>query len=1049
MAWMYTQKGEYDKACSLLYSSLKIKIDSFGKNHPDIAKIYATFGLLFSKKGKLDSSIFYNKKALEIRESLYKDAHPVVAESMRNLGITYSKLGEYEKALSLYKKALVIWEKQYGKFHRNVALCYTSIGTLYANWGQFKLANEYYQKSLNIFLRQPDSYQFAIATCYANLGSNYLDCGELGKAMLYTQKAFVLYNDIYGSDNPKSAVVYDNLGAMYVEVLGDYHQALNYYKKSFELRLKTDPDNPELATDYINIGSVYKIKGDYELALSYYKASLDIYFRQDIEKHEAIALAYNHIGEVYLKLGNDTLALEYFEKVYKMRTGLFGENYIGLSETYLNLGKVHRKLGEFNKETECYEKGLEICMKIFDENNISTTSLYQNLAMNAAAKNDYSGAISLLNKVLNIQMETFSKKHPEIAFTFSRLGLVYSLSADYDLSQMYYLKALDANYVGSLNECFDYNYVLDQIQYLETLSELADLYFKKYKITNNIESLQEAISNYQQASDLLASIANVYYIEASKLDLLKKGTAIFEKALISSEILYKLNNSDITLEKAFNFSEQNKSSVLYEAIIKSNLNIENTSDSLWVEQKDLAGRIEYLKTKLLKKGNATGDGEDKNEIDVELSKAVVEYQQVTEKIRSEKSTEQLVLTHNQSMIGSIQKKLRPNELMLEYFVADSLVFCFVIGNQVLSLEKLGIKTDFTDRLFGYITGIKKHRFDEFQSESYCLYNELIKPIQKYFVDKTKLIIIPDGHLLYLPFGSLISQKQSPDKGLDFSKLDYLIRDYEIVYQYSANLWLENSKSKYLNSPTEGFLGIAPFAANNIAHEKPDCLNSAFLDRTLPESILRSVANNKNEYNPLPYSGIEIDVVSKLFDNQGIKTKKLIGAKANEQNFKNIANDFKYLHIATHGIINNLHPELSGLAFLKGENFVETETKKQKDWKLEQNTDGILYAKEIYDLDLNAELVVLSACESGVGKLEKGEGILSLTRGFLYKQVPNIVFSLWKINDKNTSQLMTVFYENILKGQSYSTALRNAKLNLINDKESAYPANWAAFSFIGQ
>jgi len=168
--------------------------------------------------------------------------------------------------------------------------------------------------------------------------------------------------------------------------------------------------------------------------------------------------------------------------------------------------------------------------------------------------------------------------------------------------------------------------------------------------------------------------------------------------------------------------------------------------------------------------------------------------------------------------------------------------------------------------------------------------------------------------------------------------------------------------------------------------------------------------------------------------------------------KKPAKNFKYLHIATHGIINNIHPELSGLAFINDNNANKKklpDTENKKDWKLEQNTDGILYAKEIFDLDLNAELVVLSACETGIGKLEKGEGVISLTRGFLYNQMPNIVFSLWKINDKNACDLMTGFYSNILQGKSYASALRQAKLNMINNKETAYPANWAAFSLIGE
>jgi len=533
--------------------------------------------------------------------------------------------------------------------------------------------------------------------------------------------------------------------------------------------------------------------------------------------------------------------------------------------------------------------------------------------------------------------------------------------------------------------------------------------------------------------------------------LLKKAAEIFEKALISTEILYRKNRNIKNKAVAFGFSEQNKSSVLYESIVKSNINVENTLDSLWILQQNLSGKINFLKTGLLAKNNDTLKLQTQK-LDTDLSKTIVEYHRVTEDIQSRKKQTRYVTFYNQDLISSIQNHIKPNELMLEYFVSDSAIYCFVIGKQVLELKKINQETDFNDKLFDYITGIKKHRFGLFQENSYYFYNKLIKPVEKYLTDKSKLIIIPDGHLLYLPFGSLISQKSGTYKDIDFSKLDYLVKDYEIVYQYSANLWLENFQNGQNDNATEGFLGIAPFSTNEYISENVDSANLSFLDRALPESVLRSITNSSNEYIPLPYSGKEINSIAKLFDLHGVNNKKLIGKDASEIRLKNTAKNFKYLHIATHGIINNIHPELSGLAFINDNNANKKklpDTENKKDWKLEQNTDGILYAKEIFDLDLNAELVVLSACETGIGKLEKGEGVISLTRGFLYNQMPNIVFSLWKINDKNACDLMTGFYSNILQGKSYASALRQAKLNMINNKETAYPANWAAFSLIGE
>ena len=503
LAWMYTEKGDYEKAASLLSLAIKIKIDSLGSEHPDIAKIYTVFGILYSSKGINDSCIFYHSKALKIRAKVYNDDHPVVAESYRNLGIAYKTKGDYKTAMTYYQKALQIWKKHFGEIHRLVALCYNSIGIIHANLGEFELSNEYYNKALEISLKLSSGNQFTIAACYANMGSNYHEYGELGNAMIYAQKAFKLIIDIYGPDNPNTAAFYNNLGAAYVDVFGDYDQALKYYKKSLELKLKTDSNNLILFSDYNNIGAVYRLKGDYELALSYHKTSLDIYLRQNIEMHENIATAYTNIGEIYMLYGDYVKALALFEKVYKIRSELFGPNYFSLDETCLNIGEVYNKLGKLEKEKEYYEKGLQICLDNYGEKSIYTAGIYQALAGNAIDRKDFEEAILLLEKTLNIQHEMYPKEHPDIAVSYTKLGFVYSLLNKHVLSNNYYLKLLGANYIGELSDNLNFNYILDEIQFLESLSELGDLFVKEFKTNKKISSLTEAVRYYQKASLLL------------------------------------------------------------------------------------------------------------------------------------------------------------------------------------------------------------------------------------------------------------------------------------------------------------------------------------------------------------------------------------------------------------------------------------------------------------------------------------------------------------------------------------------------------------------
>jgi CHAT domain-containing protein len=197
---------------------------------------------------------------------------------------------------------------------------------------------------------------------------------------------------------------------------------------------------------------------------------------------------------------------------------------------------------------------------------------------------------------------------------------------------------------------------------------------------------------------------------------------------------------------------------------------------------------------------------------------------------------------------------------------------------------------------------------------------------------------------------------------------------------------------------------------------------------------------------LPYSEVEVDSLVSLFTRHGIEAKALLREQATEEMFRASMENYRYIHIATHGLINPEKPELSGLVFWKEESG-------QKDQMhqisiAEKENDGVIYTKEVFNLKMHADLVTLSACETGAGLLAKGEGLLSFVRGFTYAGIPNMLISLWKVNDKITADFMMDFYQGVLSGDSYPAALRKAKLKAISKEDSSFPAFWGNFVLIG-
>jgi len=271
--------------------------------------------------------------------------------------------------------------------------------------------------------------------------------------------------------------------------------------------------------------------------------------------------------------------------------------------------------------------------------------------------------------------------------------------------------------------------------------------------------------------------------------------------------------------------------------------------------------------------------------------------------------------------------------------------------------------------------------------------------------------------------------------------NYLVKVHNISYHYSNTLYCQILQENKTETSAGGFIGFAPVFSsdrpnNQVTHRGASIFDSLNFNNY---ETLRSISIDGKTYNHLPYSEKEVSSIASLFEDRNQNATSYLFDQANEISFKNNIADYQYVHLATHGIVNEMNPNLSGIIFAQPE--IDTGENAASD-------DGILFAGEMYNLDLNADLVVLSACETGLGRIVNGEGIMSMTRGFIYSGTPNILFSLWKVGDKNTYELMVNFYTDIIGGDTYSNALRKAKLRLIQNEATAFPANWAGFTLVG-
>jgi CHAT domain-containing protein len=283
----------------------------------------------------------------------------------------------------------------------------------------------------------------------------------------------------------------------------------------------------------------------------------------------------------------------------------------------------------------------------------------------------------------------------------------------------------------------------------------------------------------------------------------------------------------------------------------------------------------------------------------------------------------------------------------------------------------------------------------------------------------RLVIIPDGRLGYLPFQVLIDNRQL--EGVDdYRKLPYVINNYEVRYEYSSTLLLAEHTPKQQRG---GFLGFAP--------QYGEGGGGISVRSAAEEDVLAEDAAEVVRLAPLKFTKTEVEEISRLFAGQSNT-----GELATETAFKTEAPKHNILHLAMHAHTSDKNPMYSRLIFQQGETA--------------GGEDGMLHAYELYNMSLQADLVVLSACETGAGKLQNGEGIMSLSRAFKYAGCPNIVMSLWQADDASTKDIMVHFYRNLKKGMGKSEALRQANRQYLSQAspEKGHPFYWATFVLAG-
>jgi len=523
------------------------------------------------------------------------------------------------------------------------------------------------------------------------------------------------------------------------------------------------------------------------------------------------------------------------------------------------------------------------------------------------------------------------------------------------------------------------------------------------------------LAHYAIATELLYKLRTTQRNDETKYELGNITHRLSQNAVKICNTLFLKTQKKEYLHEAFLYAELSKSAVLFGTIhnLKS-MKVAGIPKNLIVRENGLKVQISYFKGEIfyeLQQGkHANKERIEKLENKVEaISK---EHNILLKKLeRNYPQYYNLKYSNKSITLSELQKVLKPDEVFLEYVVTDTFVYVLAITNKDVKSQFKPLKRPLPYTVKKLQHALRNNKADLYAIHGNALYQSTIGELSS-FIKGKKLIIAPDAELNYIPFGVLpTNQPQLKSTGASiYRQVHFLIEDHPIYYNYSAGMFLLEKQSLQQKS----FSGkIATWAPNFTSME------AIIKDKGIGETL-----------RPLPGAQQEAQHIADMFGSHAY-----INAAASELQFKNKAKQYSVLHIATHGVLNDLDPMFSSLIL-----------------KNEGKEDGILHAFELYNMQLNADLAVLSACNSGMGKLAKGEGIFSIARGFSYAGIPNIIMSKWPVSDWSTELLMKEFYENLKKGIPIDEALQQAKIKYLNENRDnanlLAPFYWGGFVLSG-
>jgi CHAT domain-containing protein len=846
---------------------------------------------------------------------------------------------------------------------------------------------------------------------------------------------------------------------------GDYQQMEAFLDQAFQWQQAHLREDLASLQKIMNLyGIVYYETGDYEKAAQRTLQAIETNLQQPVEQQnkQILAQSYNNLGLYYMELGDIYKAKDYCNSALQLYQQQ--EKYIEAATTYLNLGEFFDRQKEHKQALRYYKRGKTSLEKSKsnrkDRINRALVSLNNGIAFCAIQLKNYPIALEVLTQNLKLHELDAPKKEE----TLTILGDYYTQQQNYNKAIGYYEKALESlqglhgmvhpriaqahlSLAKAYQQAGDNSVCIEQLeiaaQALQAADSLALVQWGAAEIYHRVDAhagiwleilqqqadvllktgaLEAAYQTAQNALLLLEAQRQQLQEKDSKLFLLQTMLPTYEVVIETALQLYQKTKEERYLETAFAASERSKALLLLDALrVEKARQFGQVPDSLLQKERYWNRAVVYHK-KQLAEANKKRDKKAMSLHQQRLLDAKRALEKLQEQFEQNYSDYyQLKYNDQTASIKEIQQMLDGETVLVEYFVGEKALYIFSITQGETWSTVVKKENSFevaVKALRTLLTNVEEWQGQEEQQVAILarcarrVYQQYVAPALPNTPLK-RLVVIPDGLLTYIPFEVLLNQKPNYEQ-LELSDLPYLLRTYSVSYHYSASLHLLTQRAV----PTGG--GVLALASSY----DPSLANDTSLSSR--QQRIRRVMKD------LPGTVEEVEFLESQFVGDYYYRND-----ANELQFKQQVkqNVYSVIHLAMHGLVDEAQPDYSGLLFT---------------YSYDKEQDDMLHAYELNLLSLKTDLVVLSACKTGFGRYDRGEGVVSIGRGFMYAGAPSLLLTLWPLNDAASVSMIAAFYKALNEGMPKDIALQQTKLAYLREASglSAHPFFWAPFIQLG-